>query len=524
VRVGVLELVIAEVDCEPLRRLYTAHVNRHYASIVPQAVSSWCRELGHRTFYATYWGQADPKSLLPDDLDVVFLSSHTPASVLASALAVLYRRDGVLTVLGGPHAKAFPEDALRFFDVVVQDCDRTLVAELLRDRPRGVVLSSPRRLDDVPAVEARLPEIAIAHLPKGRATRTSFIPLLASLGCPYACDFCADWDTPYRLAPLDRLEADLRFVAQRFPLAKIPFHDPNFAVKFDRVLEVLERLDGPTRNPYVIQTSLSVLREDRLRRLRDTGCTFLAPGIESFGDYSQKASVRRGADPQDKLEQVVRSFELIQRFVPGLQANFLLGVDCDTGPEPVARLCEFMDRLPQVWPNFNVMTPFGGTPLYEQSLASGRILRAMPFAFYYTPYLVTTLREQSAEEFYARAIDLFAHLTAARSVTRRARALSGLYQLFHVFRLLNARRLLREFRSLRALLRSDARFRAFHDGRSDELPPFYADRLRGTLGRYAELLPPQALRPRHAPASRRAPLAIPREHAAQSGAFAQQGV
>ncbi|HME68319.1 MAG TPA: radical SAM protein, partial [Myxococcota bacterium] len=494
-RVGILEILIADVNCGPLRRLYCRHVNRHYASIMPQAVAVWSRRRGHQTFYATYWGQADPKSLLPDDLDVVFLSAHTSASALAYALARLFRREGTLTVLGGPHAKGFPEDALRFFDVVVAECDRMLVEEILVDRPRGVVVSSPRPLSEVPTVEERLPELEKAHFRHGPTTGPVFVSILTSLGCPYACDFCTDWDRPYRLTPVDQLETDLRFVSERFPKARIPFHDPNFAVKFDSVLEVLERIPPGARNRYVIQSSLSVLRENRLRRLRDTNCSYLAPGLESWSEYSNKANVARGRSARQKLDEVVAHFERIQEYVPGLQANFIFGVDSDAGSEPVELTKEFMDRLPRVWSNLNVPTPFGGTPLYDRYFAEGRILRAMPFAFYYTPYLATTLRSYTAGEYYGHLIELFQHMTSAETVARRMRALSGIYHLFHALRLLNARRCLREFRALQRLLRADRAFRAFHEGVSDKLPIFYQERLRSLLGRYATLLSAAECRP-----------------------------
>ena len=51
------------------------------------------------------------------------------ASALAYALAKLYRREGTLTVIGGPHARSFPADRLRFFDWVVLECDKTLIGE-----------------------------------------------------------------------------------------------------------------------------------------------------------------------------------------------------------------------------------------------------------------------------------------------------------------------------------------------------------------------------------------------------------
>lgn len=498
-RVGILELLIADVDCDVGRRFYCRHLNRQYASIMPQAVSVWCRQLGHETFYATYWGQADPKALLPADLDVVFLTAYTQASALASALAALFRRDGALTVLGGPHAKAFPADAIRFFDLVVRDCDRTLIEEILEGRPRGLVLSSSRRLRELPSVEERLPEIERAHFRRGRATSTCFIPMLSSLGCPYACDFCTDWDNPYRTLPLDRFEADLRFVSERFPRAKIPFHDPNFAVKFDAVLSVMERIPRGARNAYVIQTSLSLLGEAQLRRLRDTNCVYLAPGVEAWGDYSNKAKIPSTHGPSRKLAEVVAHFEQIRRYVPGLQANFLFGVDSDAGAEPVELTLEFMDRLPEVWPNVNIPMPFGGTPLYEEHLAAGRILSALPFAFYYFPYLVTTLANYTPLEYYDHLIRLFSHAFAPRTLARRAGALTGIGQVLHALRLVNARRNLVELRAIRQQLRNDEALAALYEGKSEELPAFYRERLRRMLGRYAELLSPEDLRPRLEP-------------------------
>lgn len=75
-------------------------LKKQYASIMPQAVAAWCRQLGHEVAYAAYYGQHDPKRLLPDDLHVVFLSSYTQSSAFAYALAKLYRQEGTRTVIG----------------------------------------------------------------------------------------------------------------------------------------------------------------------------------------------------------------------------------------------------------------------------------------------------------------------------------------------------------------------------------------------------------------------------------------
>ena len=92
------------------------------------------------------------------------------------------------------------------------------------------------------------------------------VPLLASLGCPYSCNFCTDWKNPYVVLQPDQLEADLNYLSRTLPGVKITFHDPNFAVRFDDTLDVLERIPEGQRNPYVMESSLSVIKESRLQR------------------------------------------------------------------------------------------------------------------------------------------------------------------------------------------------------------------------------------------------------------------
>jgi hypothetical protein len=493
-RVGVLELLVPEARCSPIERIYTSLLTRQYAGIMSQSVSAWCRRLGHETFYAAYRGQADPRSLLPTDLDVVFISAYTQASALAYALGKLFRRDGTQTVLGGAHAKSFPEDALRFFDVVVRECDATLVDEILRDRPVGEILTSGRRLLDFPSAEERLPELRVANFLGGRAVLTSVVPLLTSVGCPYACDFCTDWDNPHSLLPLDRLEEDLRFISSRLPHAMLAFQDANFGVAIDAVLEVLTRIPPRRRNSYLMESSLSILRGPRLARLRDTRCLYVAPGIESWTDYSDKSS-GRGRRGEDKLDWVIAQFDQIYRHVPGLQANFLFGGEDDRGEESVELTKVFMSRAPRVWPTVNVVTPFGGTPLYDRYRTESRLIEALPLAFYYTPYLAVALPGDDLEACYARLVDLLEHMTSSRLLAARLRAARGWFRPAMLLRTRSQQPVLGELRSILARLRTDRQFRAFHEGDTDVLPRFYAERFDRLLGPYAQLLSPAERRP-----------------------------
>ena len=60
-------------------------ITKQYASVMPQAIAVWCRQLGHQVFYTTHYGHGDPKQLLPNDLDVVFISGITMSSAMSYA-------------------------------------------------------------------------------------------------------------------------------------------------------------------------------------------------------------------------------------------------------------------------------------------------------------------------------------------------------------------------------------------------------------------------------------------------------
>ena len=216
----------------------------------------------------------------------------------------------------------------------------------------------------------------------------------------------------------ERMAADLRYLDEKLPGTLVVFHDPNFAVKFDQVFDILEAQPPGHRPPYIIESSLTVLRGDRMRRLRDTNCVMVAPGVESWTDYSNKAGMGR-AGGMEKVDRVAEHFAQLAENVPYLQANFIFGLDTDRGDEPVEMTKRFMDQTPFVWPTINIPVPFGGTPLHDELAAGGRILEAMPFSFYYAPYLVTTLQNYDPATYYGKLAELYSHAASPDMLRRR---------------------------------------------------------------------------------------------------------
>ncbi len=335
----------------------------------------------------------------------------------------------------------------------------------------------------------------------------SCVPMLASVGCPYACNFCVDWSNPFRQLSLDRLAADLRYVGEHLPGIILAFHDPNFGVKFDQVLEVIESLPPPARPPYVIESSLSILRGNRIGRLQATNCIAIAPGVESWIDYSNKAGVGRDVG-LNKVVRVAEHFRHLSEHVPYLQANLIVGLDSDREDEPFELTRQFMLRTPFAWPTLNIPVPFGGTPLHVEYLRSQRILEAMPFGFYYAPYLVTTLKHYDPVTFYEKFIDLLTFSSSPEMLRRRRRcAANRLVSRVNWMRAVWTRAEIGIYRKLLDRLRADRAFREFHEGRCRALTNFYHHQYERALGPYAELISQDDRRPDLTPyeAGRRTP-------------------
>jgi hypothetical protein len=70
-------------------------------------------------------------------VDLVGITANTPAAPHAYALAREFRRRGVATVIGGPHATLLPEEVAQHADAVVVGEGELVWPELLADFERG---------------------------------------------------------------------------------------------------------------------------------------------------------------------------------------------------------------------------------------------------------------------------------------------------------------------------------------------------------------------------------------------------
>jgi hypothetical protein len=288
---------------------------------------------------------------------------------------------------------------------------------------------------------------------------------------------------------LEQLEADMRYIFQHFPRVMIGLHDPNFAVKFEQVFDVLEKIPNRRRLSYGMETSLATLQSSRLERLKKMGNFYIIPGVEGWTGYSNKVGAGSSMAPREKLDKVIQQFNNIRPYVTGIQANFIFGLDVDAGNEPIDLTKEFASRVPFVMPNFNIPVPFGNTPLYEKYLSEDRILTSMPFTFYYMPYLAFKLKNYTTATYYEKFIDITAYVSSGKMLIKRLKdAPSPFPAGYNLVKTLGNRQMIKRLGEIVNLLKMDSQFRAFHERETDVLPEFYHHKYEELLGPYAALM------------------------------------
>jgi hypothetical protein len=492
-RVTILDLV----SKRPSRKLYARVMKPNLASIMPQVVAVWCQQLGHEVRFVCYTGFEDLSEELAGDADILFMGAFTGAAQTAYAISNLYRRRGAITVLGGPHARCYPEDAAQYFDYVLGFTDKPTVEHVLRDcaphRPLGLLLGARRQPLELPGVQERWQfiEPTIAKAPAFK-----LVPMIGSMGCPYTCSFCIDSVVDYQPLAFEQIREDLRFLLGKLRRPRVAWHDPNFGVRFDDYMTTIEEAVPTGSIDFIAESSLSLLSEPNLRRLRKNGFKGMLPGIESWYSMGNKSKTGRNIG-RDKVIQVSDHINMILEYIPYVQANFVLGLDFDHGSEPFELTKEFLDRSPGAFPGFSLFSAFGrAAPLNLELQAEDRVL---PFPFHFldnNKAMNVRPKHYDWPEFYDHLVDLTRDAFSWPRIYRRLRAnRTPIPRWLNVVRAVSSEGFgrLRHHSNVRRLLDTDRAVRQFFERETAVLPKFYEAKLRNDLGALWDLLPPGAL-------------------------------
>src|SRR5258708_4602915 len=164
---------------------------------------------------------------LPDDFDLVALSTFTAQLKEAYEVEALYRAKGIPVVMGGITVTSLLDEASEHCTSVIVGEGEPTWPEVLDDFENGRLkpfyVQSPRgqyELRDAP-----MPRFDLLD-----PTKYNRITVQTSRGCPHKCEFCASsilLTSRYKVKPVEKVIAEIHEIKKIWPRPFIQFADDN---------------------------------------------------------------------------------------------------------------------------------------------------------------------------------------------------------------------------------------------------------------------------------------------------------
>ena len=319
--------------------------------------------------------------------DLVGITAFTSSAPRAYDIAERFRARGIPVVIGGMHASACPEEALKH-------CDAVVIGEAEGKWPRVLADARMESLQRVYRSE-RYPDIRAAPVPRRDLMQREkyMVPdtVQASRGCPHECAFCSVsvfFGRRVRRRPVEAVAEEVASLPGRY----VVFVDDNIMTAPGYARDLFEQLLGAGKR-WLGQASTTVLENAELMRLAArSGCRGLFVGLETLSDAA--------LDHMNKGFNVVGKFkEMVKRLHDagiGVIGSFMFGFD---GEEEgvFERTARFAEEARIDVPQYSILTPLPGTPLYAQIEAEGRIIDR-DWSHYDGGHVVFAPRGTSAEK------------------------------------------------------------------------------------------------------------------------------
>jgi len=357
---------------------------------------------------------------LDEPWDVVGISAMTAAACRAYELASLLQRNGAKVILGGIHPSVLPFEAARFADAVVVGEAEGVWQQVLRDVQSNQLKKFYYNSE---------PDISKSPLPVYRRNRSILglqsymIPMVASRGCPYDCEFCCVprvYGRRQRHLSIERITENI----SRSCAKHVMFLDDNIGGERSYARELLAALK-PLSIKWGGQASARFILDDELFEAAvESGLEALFVGVESVESEAQKMGKSVPLQLVEKAIRRCRSAGVI------FHASLIFGRDEDS-PRVFERTLEFLlgNSVPSISPC--MLTPYPGTPLFERYSRERRILHTN-WSYYDHTIVCYQPKNMEPEELAEKYLDFRRRFFSYSSMVQRGFAQLGVAPLIYL--------------------------------------------------------------------------------------------
>lgn len=332
------------------------------------------------------------RQIKPDVVGVTALSPSYPSALRACEI-VKEELPGALTIMGGPHVNALPEDVARepqvdaavfgegegpLTDILnAFRADKTVAGlggVAARDAA-GRVVKGPagRKIDNLD--DLGWPAKGVVYDPHGLRKRDNHGLVMFSRGCPYKCEFCASpalWSYQVRFRTPKDMADEMYATHKAYDTRYFSFEDDTFTLNRKRVMVLLDEIiaRGLPKVPgfrWTANTRPDRVDPELLAKMKEAGCAAVAIGVE-FGSARMLKKMRKDftADDARRAVKEIKAAGLIS------SGQFLVGMPTET-PEEMWQTIALADELEVDSVMLSVATPLPATALHTEAVELGLI-------------------------------------------------------------------------------------------------------------------------------------------------------
>ena len=375
----------------------------------------------------------------------------TDLPIVKEYLQIIKETDNrVITVIGGPHPSALPEESMNYFG---SNLDFAIMGEgeegflyfvnhieernnswdkipglVWRDKKKQLILKNKRAfisdIDKLPWPDWELLDPAsYPHAPLGAFSKHFPVaPILVSRGCQMDCNFCAAktiYGNEHRYRNIDSVIAEIEYLKDRFGIKEVMIQDDNFIFRKKIVLEFCNKVKRLNIDWNCLNgIRLDFIDDELAGTMKDAGCYAVAVGIESG---SQK--ILDDMNKKLKIEKIIEKIKILVKHKIKIVGQFIIGYPTETYDD-ILRTIEFAKKLPIEHAGFAIFIPLPGSEIYIKLKKSINFDSFSNMSYYkavesFTPYLskngLNFLLKKAVRSFYIRPSILFDILKSIKS-------------------------------------------------------------------------------------------------------------
>lgn len=219
---------------------------------------------------------------------------------------------------------------------------------------------------DIPAYDLLPMDIYLSNPVVGLGRDIDFI---SSRGCPFKCTFCYQpWGSRFRAHSPSFIIDTFKYLRNNYKIDFVSFQDDEFVADKQRVYEICEKIRKDVPGLLWSCSGRVNLVDDKLvNTMRESGCVSISYGFESGSPRILKSMNKKVT-----VEQMENAIRINRKYGMMLPVSFMIGM-----PEEDEISCretiEFCVRNNIPLKSIMFVTPYPGTQIFEDAIATGRI-------------------------------------------------------------------------------------------------------------------------------------------------------